>query len=86
MSRHAYQVSREISAGDPPFQALIMAAMRQADTANRTLLQAAWPETWTELSARYSSPGGLLPGEPGYDELTRARMSAAVQEEQENQA
>lgn len=82
MSRYDYQVSREISAADPPFGALIMAAMRQAGTANLILLQAAWPETWAELQERYEAPGGLLPGEPGYDELAQARMFAAVQEEQ----
>jgi hypothetical protein len=81
VSRYDYQVSREIGAADPPFGALIMAAMRQADTFNAALLQSDWPEIWSELQERCSAPGGLLPGEPGYDELAQARMAAAVQEE-----
>jgi len=37
-----------------------MAAMRQADTDNATLLKAAWPHVWIELQARYDAPGGFL--------------------------
>ncbi len=46
-----------------PFHALIMAAMRKADTPNLEQLKAAWPETWSELEARYHAPGGYLPTE-----------------------
>lgn len=61
MSRFDYQASTELVG--VPFYALIMAAMRDADTSNTAKLRAAWPETWDELYARYHAPGGLLPGE-----------------------
>ena len=57
---HEYLVSQELSAEDHPFYALIMAAMRKADTANTAKLKAAWPEVWKELYARYHAPGGTL--------------------------
>jgi hypothetical protein len=73
MSFHDYKASRDIISGDPPpFGALVMAAMRQADTYNQRLLQAAFPQLWDELDARYNAPGGLLPGDPGYREITYA--------------
>jgi hypothetical protein len=63
MSRYDYQASQRITDLDPPFYALVMAAMRKADTRNEQKLRAAWPEVWDELLARYNAPGGLLPGE-----------------------
>lgn len=63
MSRYEYEESRRIVAGDPSFRALVMAAMRRADTANLERLRAAFPEIHAELSARYDAPGGVLPGE-----------------------
>ena len=60
MSHYDYIASKEIGAEDHPFYALIMAAMRQADTPNSEKLQRMWPETWDELQARYNAPGGLL--------------------------
>jgi hypothetical protein len=60
MSHYDYMKSREISKKDYPFYALIMAAMRQADTFNLEALKFAFPETFKELRARYSSPGGKL--------------------------
>jgi len=48
---------------DPPFYALIMAAMRKADSSNTDKLAAAFPDVWGELKARYHAPGGLLPSE-----------------------
>ena len=73
MSLYGYQASRAISA-DAPFYALIMAAMRRADTANLALLRAAWPEVWDELDARHHSPGGVLPGDAEYDAIQEARQ------------
>ena len=61
MSLYDYQKSKEIAAEDYPFYALIMAAMRQADSNNIDLLKFAFSETWHELEARYNSPGGFLP-------------------------
>jgi len=74
MSLYDYQASRAIE-GMAPFHGLIMAAMRQADTSNLTLLQAAFPQLWDELDARYNAPGGLLPGDPGYREATAERQA-----------
>lgn len=65
MSRHDYQASIEIVRDDPSFRALVMAAMRRADTSNLELLKDAFPLIWAELEARYNAPGGLLPGEEG---------------------
>lgn len=65
MSWHHYEAGREIEAAmherDWPFYGLVQAAMRRADTANRDLLKAAWPEVWEDLKARYDAPGGVLP-------------------------
>jgi hypothetical protein len=63
MSLYDYEQSRKLSATDQPFYALIMAAMRRADTDNLTRLQSAFPEVWRELQTRYNAPGGMLPGE-----------------------
>jgi hypothetical protein len=60
MSLHDYQVSKQLAALDAPFYALIMAAMRQADTHNQVRLRNQWPQVWDELQARYNAPGGLL--------------------------
>lgn len=65
MSRFDYQASKRIDAEQYPFRALIMAAMRRADTNNAALLQRAFPQVWTELQLRYEAPGGFLPGEQG---------------------
>jgi hypothetical protein len=68
MSRHEYEVSRHIASHDLPFYALIMAAMRQADSNNIQLLSAAFPEVYEELDARYNAPNGYLPTDPDYAE------------------
>jgi hypothetical protein len=64
MSYFHYQASKKISEGDPPFYALIMAAMRKADTRNTALLRAAWPKVWDDLQARHWAPGGVLDSDP----------------------
>lgn len=63
MSLHAYMQSQELAGQDTAFYALIMAAMRRADTVNQALLRAAFPDTWEELAARYHAPGGRLESE-----------------------
>lgn len=60
---HAYMVSQEIAKADPPFHALIAAAMRKADTQNTAKLKAMWPNVYEELDQRYHAPGGRLEGE-----------------------
>ena len=63
MSLIDYNQSQKIGAQGFYFYALIMAAMRKADTENLWKLQEAWPAIWDELQARYNAPGGLLDGE-----------------------
>lgn len=63
MTLYDYRASDRLAAEDVPFYALVMAAMRKADTDNLEMLRRAWPETWNELQARYNAPGGLLPDE-----------------------
>jgi len=53
MSWFDYKSSQNIAAQNASFYAIIMAAMRQADTDNAALLRAAWPEVWEELQKRY---------------------------------
>jgi hypothetical protein len=60
MSRYEYELSKTYGTD---FYALIMAAMRQADSYNAAALREAFPDTWDELQARYNAAGGLLPGE-----------------------
>ena len=67
MSLYDYKASQQIAAEDHPFYALIMAAMRKADTSNTIKLRYAFPEIWDELTVRYHTPGGLLPGEVNPD-------------------
>lgn len=69
MSKYNYEMSKEIAAHDYPFYALIMAAMRQADTDNLELLKASWPGVYDELLRRYNAPDGVLPEEETEDEL-----------------
>jgi len=63
MSLYDYRMSQIISREDPPFFALIMAAIRRADSYNRRLLQRAFPEIYNELQARYNAPNGELESE-----------------------
>ena len=65
IQRADYEMSNQIVVQDFPFYALIMAAMRQADTDNLAKLQRAWPDVYRELFGRHNAPGGLLPGEEG---------------------
>jgi len=62
---HAYEISRIIEAQDYPFYAIIMAAMRQADTQNAQKLRAAFPDTWAYLSHAYNCAGCAECGRAG---------------------
>lgn len=64
MSRYDYEASRQLAVNNVPFYALIMAAMRKADTYNLAALQRAFPATYAELKARFNAPGGILPTDP----------------------
>ena len=63
MSFYDYRASLQITAAHYPFYALIMAAMRQADTDNSKKLEQDFPEVRAELLTRYNAPGGLLEDE-----------------------
>jgi len=65
MTLYDYRKSQEIAVKDYPFYALIMAAMRKADTHNLIRLKSMFPGTWEELQARYNAPGGYLGEELG---------------------
>jgi len=67
MSLYDYRYSIELSADDPPFHALIMAAMRKADTDNLERLKAAWPDVWDELCRRYKANFGRLPEDDDFE-------------------
>jgi hypothetical protein len=60
VSLYDYQQSKELAKLDAPFYALLMAAMRQADTFNAEKLKREWPAAWAEMDARYNAPGGQL--------------------------
>ena len=80
MSRYDYELSRHIAAQDYPFYALIMAAMRQADSHNEALLSEGFRETWLELQRRYNAPGGYLPGEQTEQEAREVAFEDAEHE------
>jgi len=61
MTLYDYEMSQHIEAQAYPFYALIMTAMRQADTNNLAKLKAEWPNVWDELYRRYHAPGGVIP-------------------------
>jgi len=63
MSLYDYRKSQEIATNNYPFYALIMAAIRQADTDNFRELENAWPEIYQEFRDRCNMPGGMYPSE-----------------------
>jgi hypothetical protein len=73
VSLHGYHVAKNLAVKDPPFYSLIMAAMWKADTNNLAKLKAAFPDTWTELQARYNAPLGALPEDKVTDPEDLAR-------------
>lgn len=76
MSYYDYRQSEEINALHFPFYALIMAAMRQADSDNTVMLRANWPHVWDELQRRYLAPGGKF-----IEELEAEAEANLVQQE-----
>ena len=73
MSLYHYEASKLIGAEDYPFYALVMAAMRKADTDNLAHLKFCWPNVWQELQIRYNAPGALLPEEVADPEVRLIR-------------
>jgi hypothetical protein len=70
MSHYDYLLSKALAENEATtFDALVMAAMRKADTYNQGRLMMAFPWTWQELQARYDAPDGILDtDEPGGDQ------------------
>jgi hypothetical protein len=82
MSHHDYIMSQRVGALDIPFYALIMAAIRQADSENLDKLRQAFPEVFLEYWGRYHAAGGLLnPAEAvnvlGIEEVSRVEAARA---------
>jgi len=71
MSHYDYRRSIQIAIQNEPFYALIMAAMRQADTNNLERLREAFPAVYDELVQRINAPNGVLPEEPAYQRSYR---------------
>jgi hypothetical protein len=78
--RLAYEESRRLAA-DSDFYPLLLAAMRCADTGNVDKLRQVFPEVWEELRDRYQPPGGVIEGDPDFQEYLRwhAQTSAAAE-------
>ena len=77
----AFRRGMEISRTDPPFAALIVAALHKADGRNAAVIRAAFPSIAEEAQARYDAPGDLLPGDPGYEEVQAVRRRMLPNEE-----
>lgn len=76
MGLYEYFYSLGIVVSEPPFYAIIMAAMRNADSDNIEKLKLMWPEIWEELGKRYRSPGGILPKDKIKDDDVEGVMEA----------
>lgn len=61
MSLYDYELSKKIAVRDEPFHALVMAAIRKADTGNLARLELAFPEVVDEFRRRYDAPLGVIP-------------------------
>jgi len=62
-THYDYELSKRISADDPPFHALLCALIRQADSDNLKRLESVFPEEVDEFRQRYHHAGGLLNAE-----------------------
>jgi len=60
-------MSIEMAMEDYPFNAIIMAAMRRADTSNLEMLKRCWPKIWDELVELYNTPGAYMKREQSED-------------------
>lgn len=78
MSLHEYKQAVELHRSGADFYALIMAAVIGGDTFNVEKLRVAFPGHVDEVSRRWHAPGGLLPGESGYEEIQRAREAIGM--------
>jgi len=60
VSSYDFSIAEQIHRNDPPFKALIMAAILKADEVNKRLLKVAFPDLTEEVWLRYNSPGGRI--------------------------
>jgi hypothetical protein len=60
MSLHEYRQTQNEVVRNTNFYALIMAAMRRADSYNEAKLRAAFPEVWEELQCSWRRASGRL--------------------------
>lgn len=65
---HAFRLGMGIARQDPPFAALILAALYRADSTNARIIRAVFPTIAATGQARYDAPGGVLHGEQSADE------------------
>lgn len=73
MSHYDYLLSKALADNEATsFYALIMAAMRRADSDNQITLAFGFPAVWKELQDRYNAPGGALDSDdqPGHFKVT----------------
>ena len=59
----AYRTAVDIWSADPPFAALIAAALYRADDGNAALIRAVWPDIAATTQARYDATGGQIEGD-----------------------
>lgn len=81
MSLYDYHISKETGQNDYPFYAIIMAAIRKADSDNFERLKTAWPEIVKEFQARYNAPLGILPEDDADPERVMGWLSQRAEEE-----
>ena len=85
---YAYHASLDIYRARHPFYAIIMAAMRDADTLNLASLKRCWPDVWEALQELYNTPMGEIPGgeveptEPPTIDLMEALKASLAREEE----
>lgn len=67
MSLYDYHYSRKLILDDPPFDSLIFAAIRKADSTNMERLKRSFPELAEEMQARYNARLGVIPSDGDID-------------------
>jgi hypothetical protein len=73
VSLHEYEYAQGLYQLDPPFHALLMAAMKKADADNLRKLRETWPGVYAEMKERDQQPGGKLEIERQIEVATPAR-------------
>lgn len=63
MSHQEFEAALGVLRARPSFNALLMAAMRTAETADQIKLEKAFPATFKEMIARTNTADGRLPSD-----------------------